>query len=275
MKRTLVVLTGILLVACVSSACAVLGRKRLPVMQLIVEIDTSPADREAAIKQTIEIIDKRLDALGVRADVKPQGNPADGRIAVSLWSGSDLKRIKQIIVTNGKLELTHVISNPSPAPCQTYSTKEEAIASILDRRQIPATRRVLPYRDRPETDGESSRPAKWVVVEAPAIIDGSQLRNAEAVPVSVDDKYQIVFSLTKGAAEKFGQWTALSINEYLGVVLNDEVRSIAYIKSRIFDQGEITGNFTKQSAEDLALVLRSGSLPFPVKIVGESFIQSK
>ncbi len=55
----------------------------------------------------------------------------------------------------------------------------------------------------------------------------------------------------------------------VAVVLNDEVRSIAYIRSQISDQGVINGRFTKQSAEDLALVLKSGGLPTPVKIVDE------
>ncbi len=47
--------------------------------------------------------------------------------------------------------------------------------------------------------------------------------------------------------------------------LNDEVKSIAYIKSQIFDQGEISGRFTRQSAEDLALTLRSGALPAKIE----------
>src|SRR5207253_6575351 len=47
----------------------------------------------------------------------------------------------------------------------------------------------------------------------------------------------------------------------MGVVLDNEVKSIAYIKSQITDSGEISGRFTKQSAEDLALTLRSGALP--------------
>ncbi len=56
----------------------------------------------------------------------------------------------------------------------------------------------------------------------------------------------------------------------MGVVLNDEVKSIAYIKSQISDQGEISGRFTKQSAEDLAHTLNSGALPAPIKIVSEA-----
>jgi len=55
----------------------------------------------------------------------------------------------------------------------------------------------------------------------------------------------------------------------MGVVLNDEVKSIAYIKSQISDQGEISGRFTKQSADDLALTLRSGALPAPIEYMEE------
>jgi hypothetical protein len=75
--------------------------------------------------------------------------------------------------------------------------------------------------------------------------------------------------LKKAGAAKFGSWTAANINQYIGVVLNDEVKSIAFIKSQIFDEGEISGRFTKYSAEDLALVLRAGALPAPVRLIEE------
>jgi preprotein translocase subunit SecD len=101
-----------------------------------------------------------------------------------------------------------------------------------------------------------------VVVELPAIVNGNELRDARAVPFQANGSdYQIAFSLNKTGAEKFGAWTGANINEYMGVVLNDEVKSVAYIKSQIYDQGVIDGRFTKQSAEDLALVLRAGALP--------------
>ena len=183
----------------------------------------------------------------------------------------DAERLKQLIVASGKLELTHVVSPPSPAPAQTYSTKEAAVASFVGG-VIPENRRVLPYVDRDSVSGsQDPNPRKWIVVEAPAIVTGGELRNANAARSSYGgDDYQIQFSLNKTGADKFGAWTAANINEYLGVVLNDEVKSIAYIKSQISDQGEITGRFTKQSAEDLALILRAGALPAPVKLVSET-----
>ncbi|HLN99848.1 MAG TPA: protein translocase subunit SecD, partial [Pyrinomonadaceae bacterium] len=107
---------------------------------------------------------------------------------------------------------------------------------------------------------------KWVVVESPAVVDGSELRNAAATQSRAgSDDYQIAFALKPNGADKFGTWTGANINEYMGVVLNDEVKSIAYIKSQISDQGEISGRFTKQSADDLALTLRSGALPAPIE----------
>ncbi|HEY0348988.1 MAG TPA: hypothetical protein VGC60_12620, partial [Pyrinomonadaceae bacterium] len=182
------------------------------------------------------------------------------------------ERVKQIITTLGRLELVHLISPPSPAPAQTYATKEAANASLNSFGSTSANRRVLPYVERAESTNTSQN-GRWVVAESPAIIDGSDLRDASAVRSAYGENYQIVFSLNKTGADKFGNWTGAHINEYLAVVLDDEVRSIAFIKSQISDQGEITGRFTKQSAEDLALVLKAGALPASVKLVEESSIK--
>ena len=62
-------------------------------------------------------------------------------------------------------------------------------------------------------------------------------------------------------------WTGNNINEYIGVVLNNEIKSTAYIKSQLADSGEISGNFTKASAEDLAQILMSGPLPGTLRMI--------
>ena len=112
---------------------------------------------------------------------------------------------------------------------------------------------------------------QWVVVESPAIINGTELRNASAIPTTGgrSDDFEISFSLKKNGADKFGAWTGSHINEYMGVLLNDEVKSIAFIKSQISDSGQIEGKFSKQSADDLALTLRSGALPAPIEYLEE------
>ncbi|HAF25198.1 MAG TPA: protein translocase subunit SecD, partial [Blastocatellia bacterium] len=138
---------------------------------------------------------------------------------------------------------------------------------------VPAGRLVGLYSERngptagsQNTADQGPKQKKWVVVESPAVVDGSELRNASATQSRAGaDDYQIAFALKPAGADKFGAWTGANINEYMGVVLNDEVKSIAFIKSQIHDQGEISGKFTKQSADDLALTLRSGALPAPIE----------
>ncbi len=257
MHRQPIVALAILFFTIPGLSCSLLPQDNPLTWNLLIEIDTAAVDREATVKRTVTIIEHRLDELGVlNSNVVAQGTPPNGRILISLPNLPDRERVKQIITTGGLLELTAVVSPPSPSPVQVYSTREEAVASL--GRTIPANRRVLPYAERGETPTGERR---FVVVEAPAIVDGSELRNAVAVDSSagsLGEDYQIHFAFRPSGADKFGAWTGSHINNYLGVVLNGEVKSIAYIKSQISDQGEISGRFTKRAAEDLALILRSG-----------------
>lgn len=225
---------------------------------------------DQAVEQALRIIESRINLLGVtEPTLQRHGAPESHQILLQMPGVQDPERIKAILVGESRLELMHVISPPNPSPVQTYATKEEAIQALGGT--IPSNRQVLPYteREEPTATGEK-RAQRWVIVETPAIIDGSELRNAEAVSrTGRSDDYQVAFTLKPSGAEKFARWTGANINQYLAVVLNGEVKSIAYIKSQISDAGEISGRFTKQSAEDLALTLRSGALPAPLVYLEE------
>jgi preprotein translocase subunit SecD len=227
---------------------------------------------ESATEQALKIIDSRINAIGVaEPTLQRHGGQNSHQILLQMPGIQDPEHVKRLLVGESRLELVHVISPANPSPVQSYFSKEEAIASLNSGGKIPANRRVLPYTERENTTDQNANPAtpkptKYVVVETPAIIDGAELRTANAIPERAGgDRYQIGFSLKKSGADKFGAWTGANINEYMGVSLNDEVKSIAYIKSQIFDQGEISGNFTKQQSDDLALTLRSGALPAPIE----------
>ncbi|HYR76902.1 MAG TPA: hypothetical protein VEM96_13765 [Pyrinomonadaceae bacterium] len=241
----------------VVGALVIYARRAPLTWHLVLAVDPSTPDLAAATKQAADVIERRLDAFGVaKFQITPQSN---GQILLDLPKVEDPERLKALISTGGKLELAHVISQGSPSPVQTYATNDEAVASLNSNGTIPPNRRILPYTDREASPGAAN---KWVVVELPPIVNGNELRDARAVPAQANGSdYQIAFSLNKTGAEKFGAWTGANINEYMGVVLNDEVKSVAYIKSQIYDQGVIDGRFTKQSAEDLALVLKAGALP--------------
>jgi preprotein translocase subunit SecD len=226
-----------------------------------------------ATEQALKIIETRINTLGVtEPTLQRHGAQSSHQILLQMPGITDPEHVKQLLKAQSRLELVHVVSAQSPSPAQTYSTREEAVTSLNSGGNIPANRKVLPYTERAELNADQNnaaapKPTKWVVVESPAIIDGSELRNANAVQSAGGgaDDFQIQFALKKTGADKFGAWTGLNINEYMGVVLNDEVKSIAFIKSQIYDSGEITGRFSKQSAEDLALTLRSGALPAPIE----------
>jgi preprotein translocase subunit SecD len=227
---------------------------------------------ESATDQAYKIIDSRINAIGVAEPLlQRRGGQNSHEILLQMPGISDPEHVKQLLAGQSHLELVHIISPPSPAPSQSYMTQQEALASLNSGGNVPANRRVLRSKERedltttPEQSANAPKPERWLVVESPAIIDGIDLRTAQAIPTTGSDKYQITFSLKKNGADKFGAWTGSNINEYMGVVLNDEVKSIAYIKSQIFDSGEITGNFTKEQGEDLALTLRSGALPAPIE----------
>lgn len=229
-----------------------------------------------ATTQALTIIDSRINALGItEPTLQTHGSQSSHQILLQMPGVQDPERVKALLQGQSKLELVHVIGPPSPAPATTYPTEADAVAAASSGGIMPPNRKVLPYSERmeltAEQDPNQQRPKQWVVIEVPAIIDGSELRNATAVPSQGGraDDYEINFSLKKAGADKFGQWTGAHINEYMGVVLNNEVKSIAYIKSQIYDQGQITGRFTQQSAEDLALTLRSGALPAPIEYLEE------
>jgi preprotein translocase subunit SecD len=242
---------------------------------------TQAAERtlaDNATTQALNIIDSRINLLGItEPTLQSHGAQSSHQILLQMPGVQDPERVKNILQGESRLELVHVISPPSPSEAAKYPTQAEAIASLNSAGTVPPNRRVLPYVERMDsktdstTDPNQQKPTLWVVVETPGIIDGSELRNASAVQSqggSATD-FEINFSLKRAGADKFGAWTGAHINEYMGVVLNDRVQSIAYIKSQIFDQGQISGRFTQKSSEDLALTLRSGALPAPIEYLEE------
>lgn len=235
---------------------------------LVVEVDAGAPNRDALARETANVLTTRLSRIGVsNFTVEIDGAPETGRVRVELADVADRQRLKNFITARGQLQLFHVASNPSPAPLQSYATKNEAEAAITSNNARSKNLKALAY---PNPRGDDPvEITKWILVILPAIIDGKDLRNATAIPSMAGDDYEIHFTLKPDAAATFGAWTAGNINQYLGVVLNDEVKSVAYIRTQIYDTGMISGSFTRESAQDLAEILNSGPLPAAIKIVEE------
>lgn len=225
--------------------------------------------KEQATEQAMKIIDSRINAFGVKEPtLQRQGRSDSGQILLQMPGVENPERVKKLVGETSRLSLMKIVSPPNPSPVQIYSSQEEALQSLGGT--VPPNRKILPYTDRDDATANQQnpqeKPKQFVVVESPSVVDGSELRDAAAVSrTGSNNDYQISFSFKPSGAQKFGDWTGKNIGNYMAVVLNDEVKSAAYIKSQIFDSGEISGRFSKTTADDLALTLKSGALPAEIE----------
>lgn len=222
---------------------------------LVVAVRAGGAQLEQSITQTIAVIERRCNQLGIYCKLQRQGSD---HVMLRVSSEMPAERVKSILLSAG-LEMRAVVSNPSPAPLQSYSTEAEA------KEAAGADKDVVPYNEADRGNSDANK--KFVVVERTPIITGDDIRDARAM--SVSDDYEVIFSLKPEGAVKLQSWTRSNINNYIAVILNREARSIAYIRSEISDSGVITGRYTKEQAEDIAHVLMTGNLPAPVELVRE------
>ena len=224
---------------------------------------------DSAVDQALKIIDGRINKFGVtEPTLGRQGASNLHQILLQMPGLDDPERVKALIGSESHLQLMKVADNSDPG--RPFPTKEAAVAALGGT--VPPNRVVLPLTERDaankQTPQPNQQPDKWLILENPAIVDGSELRDASPSSRTGSD-YNIDFHLKPAGAQAFGEWTGKSIGKYLAIVLNDEVKSAPVIKGQIFDTGTIEGKFTKESADDLALTLKSGALPAPIEYVEE------
>jgi preprotein translocase subunit SecD len=199
------------------------------------------------IDQAVEAIRRRVDALGVAEPIiVPEG---DDRIVIQLPGVDDPARVKDIIRTTAQLQFRIVEGNPMPSAQAMHDALPVNLRDSVDI--LPGTR---------EDDFGRAAGVEYYAVQKTVSVSGRDLKNARVQKGQVNQPV-IGFSLTAEGAPKFGQLTGQNIQRRLAIVLDDRVVSAPVINSQITNEGIIEGSFTQQQAADLALVLRSGSLP--------------
>jgi hypothetical protein len=146
---------------------------------ITLEVDSLFSDPEETTKQTINLIESRLNAFGVpNFNVTPQpGWAGVARIMVDLPEVEDRERITNVLTAGGKLEIDAVVSPPHPEPAKTYKSREDALASLDGGKTEPPNRRILIY-----PHSESGALLKdWVVVELPVLVDGGIRRGTDVL----------------------------------------------------------------------------------------------
>ena len=117
----------------------------------------------------------------------------------------------------------------------------------------------------------ASDPDQYFLVEKRVLVSGETLENATA---GFDQNSQpaVNFALNAEGARKFGRVTGENIGRPFAIVLDGQVVSAPTIQAQIFGQGQITGAFSVQETNELALILRAGALPAPLLVLEERSI---
>jgi preprotein translocase subunit SecD len=214
--------------------------------------------REETVTQALQTIERRVNELGVAEPIVARHGAAN-QILVQLPGVTDVARAKEIIRSTALLELKIVEQGPFP-------TEEAALQAYNNA--LPPDLQITPGGEDMASTGGGAPTTVYYVVRRVAAITGRDLRNARP---SLDENNlpAVGFSLNQDGARRFGQLTEQNINRQLAIILDNRVMSAPVIQSRITDEGQITGSFAQQEAQDLALVLRSGALPAPMDFLEE------
>ena len=199
--------------------------------------------QDKVIDQSIEIVRLRIDSTGTKEpNIQRQGV---GNILLQVPGAEDPSELKRVLGKTAKL---------------TFHLVDEA-ANIERARagQVPMGSKVVKSDD---------RTSDILVVKKKVIVTGDQLNDAT---VQLQDAMPVVhFSFNHVGAKKFAEATTNNRGRRLAVVLDDRVLSAPVINDPIVGgDGIISGNFTVESATELALMLRAGALPAPLKIIEE------
>ena len=214
--------------------------------------------REQTVVQALETIDRRVNALGVAEPNISRYGQANDQIMVELPGVSEVARAKDIIGKTAQLELKIVEGGPAP-------TREALLQAHGG--QLPPEFDVVTGA----TGGTGDAATSHYLVRKVAAVTGADLRGASPT-IDENNRPAVRFLLTSDGARKFGNVTGQNINRQLAIILDGRVQSAPTIEGRITDEGRITGSFTSDEVNDLALILRSGALPASMSYLEEESI---
>ncbi|WP_041795925.1 protein translocase subunit SecD [Pararhodospirillum photometricum] len=220
------------------------------VLRLVFTDKTLADKRTQAVDQSIEIVRRRVDETGTREPtIQRQGQD---RIIVELPGVSNPEHMKSLIGRTAKL---------------TFHLLDDAVSpEDVAQGRIPPGARLLPNAEA----GRPGQPAQ-LVVRKRVEVSGDRLVGAQATFQNGEPVVSFRFDTVGG--RKFGQITSENEGRFLAIVLDNQVISAPRIREPILGgSGIISGSFSTQGAQDLALLLRAGALPAPLTMLEERTI---
>lgn len=217
-------------------------------VQAVLEADL-PADatlEPGSMGAAVGVVDNRVNGLGLTEAVVQQAG--ERRIVVELPGEKDPERALSTIQQTGLLEFVDM----------SNLTQEEAIG-LVD--STIKTDFGLGPNEIITGTGEISPTFK-------SVMTGTDLKTVTVQTNPQTGEYEVAFELTSDGAKKFSEFTSAHIGDILAIVIDKRVISTPSIRNAITDgRGIISGNFNSESANSLAVQLRYGSLPIPLKVI--------
>ena len=206
--------------------------------------------RRQAIAQSIEIVRRRIDETGMKeATIVAQGQE---RILVQLPGERDPQRIKDLIKQTAKMNF-HLLD--------VTNSVEDA-----QRGNVPPGSVLMPADKEVGPDGKP----RMYLVQRRVIVPGERLSDAQPSTNQQTGEWIVNFTFDSIGGKRFGDATRENVGRPLAIILDGKVISAPVIREPILGgRGQISGNFTAQSAQDLAVLLRAGALPAPLNIIEE------
>jgi len=181
------------------------------------------------------IIERRVNGLGVNESLV---QTAKDRIIVALPGVDDPDAAIETLRGTGQLEFVDLGQNP-----------EHLTAGMKIN----------------TTNGPAEGAATDTVYET--IMTGDKLKNVDVRRDPNTQKPYIAFELTKEGSQIFGKYSGSHIGDYLAIVMDKTILSAPVIRAKITDKGIIEGDFTLDEAQNLAIQMKYGALPVPLKVV--------
>jgi preprotein translocase subunit SecD len=201
---------------------------------------------KSAMEVATEVIRKRIDEMGTREPtIQQQG---DNRIVVQVPGLQDPKALKDLLGQTAKLEFKLVDATANP--------------SEVAQGRAPVGSEVLPYAANPTG-------VPFIAVKRQVMVSGEDLTDATQ---GYDQSNQAIVNIrfNSSGGRKFGQVTSQNVNRPFAIILDGRVLSAPNINEPILGgSAQISGSFTVESANQLAIALRSGKLPVALTVVEE------
>ncbi len=199
----------------------------------------------SAVTQSIEVVRRRVDELGTTEPlIQRQG---DDRIIVQVPGLQDPQRLKALLNQTAKLTF-HMVDSSMPV--------QEALNG-----RPPASSEIMYSMDDP--------PVPYLI-ERRALVSGESLVDAQASFNQQTNEPVVTFRFDSRGSQRFAQATQQNVGRPFAIVLDNQVISAPVIREPIVGgSGQISGNFTVETANDLAVLLRAGALPATLTVVEE------